>query len=119
MSSEIVNARISGTSLGIEDHGVMTFFLHLEWPGYGQGLGGFCLDSGKRGTDERTGWGPGFVAIRKILEVVGVEKWEDLKGKLIRIKVVGWGSSQTPIIGNILEDKWLDLQEFFTSQKDK
>lgn len=109
---ETVNAKIANTMLGFEDHGIMTFFLYLEWPGAGQGLGGFAIDIGSRESGERRGFGAGISAIRKILEVVGVQKWEDLKGKLVRAKVDGWGSSRVPIIGNILEDKWFDLKDF-------
>lgn len=51
-------------------------------------------------------------AISKVLEVVGVDKWEDLPGKYIRFEDNGWGSAVTKI-GNIIEEKWLDLEEFF------
>ena len=51
-------------------------------------------------------------AISKVLEVVGVDKWEDLPGKYIRFEDNGWGSKVTKI-GNIIEEKWLDLEEFF------
>lgn len=107
-----VNAVITSTSLGIQDHGIMTFWLTCEWSGAGQGLGGYGLDQYDKLTEDRIGWGPSIIAIRKILEVVGVEKWEDLKGQLVRLKVDGWPSSRTPILGNILEDKWFDLKEF-------
>lgn len=50
-------------------------------------------------------------AISKIL-VVGVDKWEDLPGKYIRIEYNGLGSTVTKI-GNIIEEKWFDLKEFF------
>lgn len=48
----------------------------------------------------------------KIMDVVGVTNWEDLKGKYCRIKSDGWGSLVTTI-GNILDDKWFDIGEFF------
>lgn len=119
MTKEIVNARITGTNLGIEDHGILTFMIFLEWPGCGQGLGGYCLDKPiSRDCETRAGFGPGLIAIRKILETVGVTKWEDLKGQLVRAKVDGWGSSRPPIIGHILEDRWFDLKEFMDSHKD-
>ena len=51
-------------------------------------------------------------AISKILEVVGVDEWEDLPGKYIRIEYKGLGSTVTKI-GNIIEGKWFDLNEFF------
>lgn len=119
MSEElkIINCRISATSLGMEDHGIMTFFIHLEWHGGGQGAGGFGIDGYDPETKERSiGYGPAIVAIRKILEVVGVSTWEQLKGQLVRAKVGGLGSSRAPIIGNILEDKWFDMKEFFAAQ---
>lgn len=42
--------------------------------------------------------------------VVGVSKWEDIKGRYVRVKqedrlVVG--------IGNIIKDKWFEPREFF------
>ena len=43
-------------------------------------------------------------AISKVLEVVGVDKWEDLPGKYIRFEDNGWGSKVTKI-GNIIEEK--------------
>ena len=52
-------------------------------------------------------------AISKILDVVGVDKWEDLPGKHIRFEDAGWGSTVTKI-GNIITDKWFDMREFFS-----
>ena len=114
---ETVNARITGTELGICDHGMMNFWVALEWKGGGQSLGGYALDQGHRESEERTGFGPGFIAIRKILETAGVERWEDLKGKLVRLKVGGPGSSRPPVIGHIIEDKWFDLKSFMEQQE--
>lgn len=48
----------------------------------------------------------------KIMDTVGVERWEDLPGKYIRVESGGWGSTITKI-GNIIKDKWFDLKEFF------
>ena len=109
----IINAKIQSTQFGICDHGIMTFFLNLEWGGGGQGLGGYALDGG----NPRRGSGIGILAIREILETVGVENWEDLKGKLVRVKHFGWGSIRKPIIGNIMEDKWFDLEAFMRENK--
>ena len=114
----IVNARIYGTFLGITDQGHMTFFVFLEWSFSSQGLGGYVIDKYLKDSKEREGWKLAIPAIRKILETVGVEKWEDLKGKLVRIKVAELGSSRPPVIGNILEDKWFDLKEFVEAHKD-
>lgn len=103
------NAQIVDTMLGIEDHGILTFMLHLEMNGgsSGIGYGGYRLD-GKRKDGKVTS----FCAdsIRGVLETVGVDKWEDLKGKFIRIESEGWGG-RCLRIGHITKDKWLDLKE--------
>ena len=44
MSREIVNARIRSTTLGVEDHGIFTAWLNLDYGGSGQGFGGWALD---------------------------------------------------------------------------
>lgn len=50
--------------------------------------------------------------ITEILNVVGVRNWEDLKGKYIRIQTNGLGST-IDTIGNLMEDKWFNIKEFF------
>lgn len=114
---KIENAKIASTFLGIEDHGILTFFVHVEGAGWGQGVGGYALDGRQRRTESRIGYGPGLLAMRKILETVGVEKWEDLPGTLIRVKRIVWGSSTPPVIGHIIEDKWFDLKAFMAEME--
>lgn len=102
------NAKIISTFFGIEDHGIMTFTLDLDFAGSGQSYGMYALD-GKSGQIEKS---RSIQAIRKVLETVGVMKWEDLKGKLIRVrKETEFG--QITHIGHILEDKWFSLKEHF------
>lgn len=105
---EIINAQITSTMLGIEDHGIMTFSLGVKWQGCGQSFGGYTLD-GKGG---EIGHAKSIIAIRRVIETVGVEKWEDIKGKYVRLKKV---DNFGPIIaiGNIIDDKWFSLEEFF------
>ena len=91
---EILNVRIESTSLGFEDHGILTFYLFLEWEGAGQGFGGYAL--GKAYTT--------FV-IEGILKTIEVENWEDLSGKYIRIKRK---DGKIIEIGNIIKDKWFN-----------
>lgn len=97
--------------LGIEDHGIMTFSLMLEMNGCGQGFGGYALD-GKAG---QVGHSKSIQAIRKILETVDVMKWEDLKGKLVRIRKDSEYVGSIKAIGHIIEDKWFDIEEFWKS----
>lgn len=115
---EIRNAKITSTTLGIEDHGIFTFDLVIEFGGCGCVYGGYALDSYDRKSEKRIGTGKSIIAIRSILETVGVDKWEDLKGTLIRVKNNGWGSSIVEI-GNIMENKWFNISEFFKTESEE
>ena len=109
---EIKNAKITSTILGREDHGIMTFMIFVEFGGCGCGIGGYCLDYYDKNTQTSVFHIRDMEAISKILDVVGVDKWEDLPGKYIRVKDNGWGSTIDEI-GNLMEDKWFNLREFF------
>ena len=74
MDDEIVNAKIEKTFLGLEDHGIMTAMLTMTWGCNGQGFGGYCLKHSAM-----------YVFVNGVLKAVGVEQWEDLKGKYVRL----------------------------------
>ena len=38
------NAQIAATQLGYDDHGIVTAFLQLQWPGMGGGFGGCTIN---------------------------------------------------------------------------
>ena len=109
---EIRNAKITSTMLGREDHGIMTFMICVEFGGCGCDIGGYALDGYDRDTQTRVFSVKSIEAISKILDVVGVYKWEDLPGKYIRIKYNSLGKTIDEI-GNLMEDKWFNLREFF------
>jgi hypothetical protein len=100
--------------LGREDHGIMTFMIMIKFGACGQGVGGYCLDEYDKSLEKRVFCAKSMEAISEILDVVGVDKWEELPGKYIRFKDNGWGSTIDEI-GNIIEDKWFNLREFFGS----
>jgi len=109
MASEIVNARIESTMLGIEDHGIMTFMITLDYGGSGQGYGGYAFDSYNKETKKRVGSAFGIEAIRSLLEAVGVTCWEDLEGKYVRVeREEGW-SGKIYSVGHIVEPNWCNL----------
>ena len=112
----ILNAKIKSTMLGYEDHGILTFMLYLDCgDGTSQGFGGYQLDTPVHHEGHFLGRAPtkapGLI-LKRILETVGVERWEDLRGKVIRIQrreeVL-----HAPItrIGHMLDDKWFDVVE--------
>lgn len=107
----IRNARIRSTELGLIANGMMSCFLHLEWPGGGVGFGGTRMDTWDKTIDDSVGTQYGCDLIIHILKVVGVEKWEDLPGKHVRLEDRGLGRTVRKI-GHLLEDKWFDIEEF-------
>lgn len=129
------NGIIESTQLGIEDHGSLSFYLHLKFDGTGQGFGGYCLDEpyfdpnapdlksweiekGGRFV-RRRGHGFGADLILKILQTLEVNNWENLKGTNLRVRR---GDSRIQAIGHIYKDKWLDMdelrQEWFPDRED-
>lgn len=111
--SEICNAKITDTSITMGDHGCLTFRITLEADACTILYGGYCIGQGFLGSDTFTAEnGGGLVAMMRIMDVVGVERWEDLKGKYVRFVDDAWGSPVKKI-GNIIEDKWFDIDKFF------
>ena len=105
---ETQNGRITSTMLGIEDHGILTCMVMIEWKGGGCGFGGYAFD---HSDGERTiGSAFGCEFIRKTLEAVGVDKWEDLKGKYVRVEHGGLGGTILRI-GHIVEDRWFNPKD--------
>ena len=112
----ITNAQITSTMLGREDHGIMTFMIMLRFNGCGCGVGCYALDGYDQETKTRVFSFDTMEVISKILEVVGVDTWEQLPGKYIRFKDNGLGSTIDEI-GNIIEDKWFNIREFFEERQ--
>jgi len=111
--SEIRNAKITDTSISMGDYACLTFRITLEGDAFGVSYGGYCIGHGFLGSDTFTAEnGSGLVAMMRIMDVVGVERWEDLKGKYVRFVDDAWGSPVKKI-GNIIEDKWFDIDKFF------
>lgn len=75
------NAVIEGTTLGWEDHGIFTFGLNLDYGDSGQTAGNLCLSYSPPDIDHEL-FSPGSLdLLAKIMQTVGVTRWEDLKGK--------------------------------------
>ena len=113
---EIKNARIEKVSITMEDHGCLTFYIVLSGSGWGCSYGGYCIGKGYLGAEEFTASAKGLECIMRIMDTVGVERWEDLSGKYIRLVNPGWGGTITKI-GHITDDKWFDIKEFFQEDK--
>lgn len=114
----IKNAKIQSTMLGREDHGIMTFMLYIDAGGFSCGVGGFSLDEYNNDVKARIFKAESMEVVSEILDVVGVDRWEHLPGRYIRFEDNGRGSTVTKI-GNIVNDKWLDIRDFFEKENEK
>ena len=114
----IENALITNVDLSMADHGCLTLVMTLEGGGWGAVYGGYCLGKGylDASDDFFDGSATGMEYLIRIMDTVGVEKFQDLKGKYIRVADKGWGSS-VKIIGNIIKDKWFDAETFFADKE--
>lgn len=117
---EIKNGKITDVTLNMKDHGCLTLILTLEGWGWGVGYGGYCLGKGYLGakSDYFHGSDAGIEAIMRIMDTVGVDALEDLKGCYVRVATKGWGSTVS-IIGNIIKDKWFDYKSFFDDKDEQ
>lgn len=88
-------AKIESTFLGIEDHGIFTSSLGVNYGDSShQGVGGYSFDSWDAKTKKRVGSAFGIEFIRRTLEVCGVDSWEKVKGRTIYVLTENdsWGS---------------------------
>ena len=102
---KIINAKITSTMLGREDHGIMTCMIHLDYGGMSQGFGGYSFDIYDRDSEDRVFGGFGMEFISEMLRVTEVDTWEKLPGTYIRVSQT---HNKVEKIGHILKDEWLD-----------
>lgn len=113
---KIENALITNADLSMANYGCLTLSITLDGGGWGVVYGGYCLGHGYLGADVFDGSAAGLESIMRIMDVVGVERFQDLKGKYVRVATKKWGDS-VKIIGNILKDKWFDIETFFADKE--
>lgn len=109
---DTLNAQIKSTKLGFIANGILSFSLILDIQGGGGvSIGGYAMDQYDKKKEKRVGSEYGTSVIMRILEVVGVNTWEELKNKYIRIKHCYIGDRVTAI-GNLMQDEWVDFETF-------
>lgn len=93
---ETKNAIIISAEIYIEDHGILTATVRLDYGSIVQGFGGYNLDMD----------GEAKSFIRGCLKAAGVDKWSELKGKTIRVRAT---PSHVLAIGHIIKDEWFSM----------
>lgn len=117
---EIKNALIERTNLGINDHGCMSVDLTLSYGSTGQVFGGYAIDGKPAERNYACERRPSILCgafIKAILRVVGVDTWEQVKGKHVRARIGRGGL--VVAIGNLLDDRWFDPQLVYGMLKDE
>lgn len=104
----VENCRITSTSFGYEDHGILTAMVFVEGHGWGCGFGGYAFDQWDEQTNARIpGNGFGLRWMTAVMKAVGIESWEKLPGTFCRVKTTGFGGGITAV-GHLLKDEWFD-----------
>ena len=78
-AERIENVKITDVSIQMEDHSCLTFMIFVEGGSFGIGIGQYMNGFGYLGSDYWEGNGSALVAMMKIMNVVGVSRWENLK----------------------------------------
>lgn len=107
MQAERKNAVIKSARITNDDHGLLTAWLDLDYGGSGQGFGGFSLYLPKSYTNHGGSLKANYAGhfIWRVMEVAGVERWDQLPGKTIRVLSE---HSSVNAIGHIVKDDWFD-----------
>ena len=109
---DIENAKIESVDLSMADHGVLVLEMCLKGDYWGTIYGGYSLGHGYVGADSFEGSAKGIESIMRIMDTVGVDRFQDLTGKYIRVITTCHGDP-IRIIGNIIEDKWFNIETFY------
>lgn len=99
---ETKNAIIKSATITCGDRGFLDCWLDLDYGGTGQGFGGYVLYLPKSFAHHEVNSPAGHFLFR-VMEVPGETRWDDLKGKTVRVKA---DHSRVEAIGHIVKDDW-------------
>lgn len=108
-SIETKNAVIEHASICVEDHGLLTAWLQLDYGGTGQAFGGWSLYLPSSFKHYNVNSVAGHFIFR-MMEIAGVNDWKDLEGKTIRVRA---SYDKVHAIGHIIKDIWFCPEDEF------
>jgi hypothetical protein len=107
--TEIRNAIIGKATLSKDSHGCLSSWICLDYDGSGQSFGGYVLYLPKSFNHHKLESVAGHF-IYRVLEIAGVDYWDELEGKTIRVKC---DHSKVYEIGHIIKNDWFNPKEDF------
>lgn len=110
---ETKNAIIESAELDIGDRGFLTASIFLDYGGSGQAFGQYVLYLPKSFKNHKLESVAGHF-IYRVMEIAGVNKWDELAGKSIRVKAE---HHKIHAIGHIIKDDWFNPSDDFKDEK--
>ena len=108
MSMETKNAIITSATIRTDD-GFLDASVCFDYGGSGQCFGGWTLYLPPTWRSHKV-YSPAGHFIWRVMEIAGVSKWENLKGKTVRVLS---DHSHVEAIGHIVRDDWFYPREDF------
>jgi hypothetical protein len=108
------NAVIKTARITNDDHGLLTAWLDLDYGGTGQGFGGYALYLPKDFTHSTMQQNYAGHFIWRVMEIAGVERWDQLPGKTIRVRSE---RHTVDAIGHIVKDDWFSPSSDFKAME--
>lgn len=107
----IKNVYIKDVDFTMANYGCLMLYLDLTGENFSVSYGGYALGKGRIGGDEFIGSPNGIEYIMRIMDTLGIERFQNIKGAFARI---AFKNTNEPIkiIGNVLTDKWFDIDNF-------
>ena len=103
---EVMNALIENADITTEEYPTVNIQLKLA-SGCGVVFGGYSFAHFVKGDFKLDGWEKGMTAIFRIMEVAGVNHWNELKGSPVRAILK---DQRIYAIAHFLEDKVMDYR---------
>lgn len=113
MEKEIKNAVITSAILEFGDRGFLNSWIQLDYGGTSQGFGGYVLYLPKSFMHHSLESVAGHFIFR-VMEIAGVDRWDKLVGKTIRVSC---DNCSIDGIGHIIKDDWFFPSKDFANIK--
>ena len=111
------NAVMTKATIDMDDHGLLSAWLMLDYGGSGQGFGGYALYLPKDFTHSNNQKNYAGHFIWRCMEIAGVDEWSELRGRTIRVRVDSEFNSPIRSIGHIIKNDWFDPKADFEAMK--